>query len=165
MEISQSVYGIIFIYSVIIGMALGVIYDVFRIQRITMRVSIIKDIIIFIEDILFSVTAAVIIIIMIFHVNHGRIRWFALFGSGLGIVLYYNTIGRIVMLCSEKIIAFIQYCIRAVKRFIKIIFIKPLTGLNKLVGGFIYKRYIQLKNKLYTKKYIACKLNQRWNRC
>jgi Spore cortex protein YabQ (Spore_YabQ). len=170
MEISQSVYGTVFIYSVVIGIILGVIYDIFRVQRISMEsnnryLNLIRNIIIFAEDIIFSVISAVLIIVMIFHANNGRIRWFALIGSGIGFIFYYNTIGQIVMLCSWKIIAFIRYCIRTIKRFIRIVFIRPLLKFFNFVAGLIYKRYIIIKRKLYTEKYIKRELKQRWNRC
>lgn len=162
MEISQSVYGLVFVYSVVIGAILGVVYDVFRIQRITMKsengishLNIIKDIIILVEDIIFAVISAVVIIIMIFHVNNGRIRWFALFGTGIGFLVYYNTIGRIIMICSEKIISFIRYCIRMIKKFIYKVFIRPVILLCKFIAGLIYVRYMKNKNKLYTKKYMS----------
>lgn len=160
MEISQSVYGLVFIYSLIIGALLGIVYDIFRIQRITMasdvkHLQIIKDIIIFIEDIIFSVISAVVIIIMIFHVNNGRIRWFALFGAGIGFLIYYHTAGRIVMICSERIIAFIRYCIRMIKRFIYKFFIYPIISAVKFIAGLIYNRYVNMRNKIYTKKYTA----------
>ena len=149
MEISQSVYGLITICSVIIGFILGVIYDIFRIRRITMESeNIIKNIIIFAEDIIFAVISAVIMVLMIYHLNNGRIRWFFIFGAGIGFIVYYNTIGRIVIICSEKIIKFIRYCIRMIKRFIYKFFIRPVVM-------SIYNRYIKIYNKLYTKKYIS----------
>lgn len=160
MEISQALYGFIFIYSIIIGVILGVVYDVFRIQRITMEsdnkyITVIRDIIIFVEDIIFAVISAVFIVVMIFHVNDGQIRWFVLFGTGVGFIIYYNTIGRIVILCSEKIIAFIRYCIRMIKKFIYKFFIKPIIKSVKFIVVLSYVRYMKIKNKRYTASYTA----------
>ena len=150
MTISQSLYGVVTFYSVIIGVVLGVIYDVFRIQRITMeRDNIIENIIIFAEDIIFAVISAVIIVLLMYHLNHGRIRWFAPVGAGIGFVIYYNTVGRIVIICSEKII-----------KFINKFFIRPVVIIIKFVSGIIYNRFIIIRNKLYTKKYISMVLKQ-----
>lgn len=160
MEISQALYGAIFIYSIVIGIILGVVYDVFRIQRITMEsdnkyFTVIRDIIIFIEDIIFAIISAIFIAIMIFYVNNGQIRWFALFGTSIGFIIYYNTIGRIVILCSEKIIAFIRYCIRMIKNLVCRFLIKPVIKFVRFVIILSYVRYMKIKNKRYTATYTA----------
>ena len=108
------------LYSLFIGVLLGVIYDVFRIVRMAFTVpGIVADIyrprkhrsrlavnvIVFVCDILFFVVAAVISAIFIFHANNGRIRGIALFGSLVGFAVYYNTVGRLVTLISGGIIS------------------------------------------------------------
>ena len=83
-----------------------------------------EDIIIFIEDILFAVISAVAVTVFIFNINDGQVRGFALAGTAFGFIIYYLTVGRLVMFCTAKIIAFV----RAVVLFILRLTIFPLFG-------------------------------------
>lgn len=62
------------------------------------------NIVVFVCDILFFISAACISAIFIFHVNNGNIRGIALFGSLVGFIIYYNTAGRLVTKISGFII-------------------------------------------------------------
>ncbi len=59
---------------------------------------------VFFSDLLFCLTAAVSVIILLFHLNGGEIRGFALFGAAAGFTAYYFTIGRLTVLFSDLII-------------------------------------------------------------
>ncbi len=103
------------LYAVFIGFALGVVYDAFRIIRRAFYIAgkgIITHIVYFICDILFFAVAAVVSAIFIFHVNNGRIRGIALFGSLMGFVVYYNTVGRLVGAVSDLIIRTVYRILR-----------------------------------------------------
>ncbi len=137
------------LYAVLIGMALGVIYDVFRIIRMWVSVpGIISDrkkekehkstffvnTVVFICDILFFLITAVISAIFIFHVNNGRIRGIALAGSLLGFVAYYNTVGRLVTMISGFIIRGVYFIFRFILNGI----ILPCVGfLKKILNGIL----------------------------
>lgn len=100
-------YGQIYtfvLYSALIGMLIGTVYDVFGFIRIaydTFGKRIARNIAYFVCDILFFTFAAVISAIFIFHVNNGRIRGIALLGSLIGFVVYYHTLGRIIRWMSR----------------------------------------------------------------
>lgn len=147
------------LYAVGIGILLGLIYDVFRIVRMAFTVpGIVSDlyrgreyknrflvnIIGFVCDILFFVIAAVISAIFIFHVNNGRIRGIALFGSLVGFTAYYNTVGRLVTLISGAIIRGVCHTVR----FIAVRIILPVLRLIKRgVQGLL-----SFERLLYTKR-------------
>ncbi|MBQ1244393.1 MAG: spore cortex biosynthesis protein YabQ [Clostridia bacterium] len=61
-----------------------------------------------IGDILFFVFAAICISVFTYHFNSGEFRFFILFGAVLGFLLYYLTLGRVVLYLSSKIILFIK---------------------------------------------------------
>ena len=93
----SQIYSFIF-YSALLGMALGVVYDLFGILRIACdgsRKGRGRYIGYFICDLLFFILAAPLSAIFIFHVNNGRIRGIALMSSLLGFALYYHTLGRL----------------------------------------------------------------------
>jgi hypothetical protein len=54
--------------------------------------------------------------------NSGRLRGIAIVGSIFGFWIYYNTIGKLVVFCSERIIRFIRFILRKIYS----IFLRPL---------------------------------------
>jgi len=114
---------------------------------------------IFISDLLFSITAALTVILLLFHINGGEIRGFALFGALIGFIIYYFTVGRLTVFFSDLII-------KATKRLIFFIFsvtFKPLLMFFRkilhYILGLIYKRI----RKNYTKKYLKKQLRNASN--
>ncbi len=130
MTVSQERLAIILLYSFVVGFFLGIVYDFFRIRRLSFRVdgrlfeknkerSFRKEknfehVIIFFEDVLFALISSVVVCIFIFYMNSGRFRGITLVGAFLGFLLYYKTVGRLVMLFSGIIIGFIKFLIRKI---------------------------------------------------
>ncbi|MBQ3182145.1 MAG: spore cortex biosynthesis protein YabQ [Clostridia bacterium] len=142
------------LYSVFIGFGLGVVYDAFRIIRRAFYIAgkgIVTDIVYFISDILFFIIAAVVSAIFIFHVNNGRIRGIALFGSFMGFVLYYNTVGRLVCAVSDLII-------RSVYRTLKFILKAVLLPIWRFAAGVADSIYTlrQTKRRIRRFKRKGC---------
>lgn len=158
MEVSQRLLALALLYSAGVGAALGLLYDVFRIMRVAMKPSpkmpaplrtvynIIGDAIIFIEDILFSIVAAVVVTVFLFHINNGQMRWFVLAGAGIGFALYYMTVGRLVIMCAEAIISFI----RAVIHFILRLTLFPASRAVRFVWRLFARMLLHLGRRLYT---------------
>lgn len=135
MEISQIDLFLLFLYSVATGAVLGVIYDAIRVTRalflseneryLKIELPIIKkaaypksakklsrvaaDIFIAAGDFVFMLTAAVAIILVAYVRNMGRMRWLIPTGVAVGFVLYYYTIGKLIL----KISGFLAFLIRA----------------------------------------------------
>lgn len=158
MEVSQKVLALALLYSAGVGAALGVLYDVFRIIRVAMKPSpgmpaalksvydVIGDTVIFAEDILFSVSAALVVTVFLFHINDGQLRWFVLAGAGTGFTLYYVTIGHLVILCAEAIISFIRMIIR----FVLSLTVIPAIKAVRFIWKLIVKSACYTERKLYT---------------
>lgn len=105
------------LYSVFVGFGLGTVYEVFRIIRRAFCIAgkgVVTDIAYFVCDVTFFIIAAAISAIFIFHVNNGRIRGIALFGSFAGFVLYYNTLGRLVSMITDLIIRTVYHILKLV---------------------------------------------------
>lgn len=101
----------LFVYSLIFGVLLGVLYDVFRIFRLIFFKN--KVAVIF-QDILFWIIAGFSAFLFFLATNFGHIRIYMLLGMLIGALVYYLTIGRLVFLlvksvCDtvKKIISFI----------------------------------------------------------
>jgi len=73
-------------------------------EKIKAIMRFLRTIIIFVQDIFFFIFAGLCVTVFVYHANYGQIRWFALFGLVLGFFIYYNTVGRAVMMFSEFIV-------------------------------------------------------------
>ena len=145
MAISMAEQGMVFLFSCFIGILLGVFYDIFRIARIAFNPGFI---IIFIEDIIFCLCSSVIVVLFVYHINSGIIRWFALFGCALAFAFYYFTVGKFVMFLSEKLIRLIS----ALLRFIYNITVVPARTVIK----FLIKTAVLLIKKIIALTIKAC---------
>lgn len=90
----------LFGYSLVFGVLLGVLYDVFRIFRLIFLKN--KVAVIF-QDILFWVIAGFGTFLFFLATNFGHIRFYMLLGMLIGALAYYLTIGRLVFLFVKSI--------------------------------------------------------------
>ncbi len=152
MSVQQEKLVVILLYSIVIGVFMGMVYDVFRIRRMVYILNLknkekkyktrerIEFLIVFLEDIIYALICAVIMCIFVFYMNSGRMHAVIPFGTLLGFVLYYKTIGRAVMFCSEKIINFIRLLFAKLYQYIVCPIIKGLVFIFRYtVGSFVLK--------------------------
>ena len=72
------------------------------------NIEVIDFVLIFFEDVLFMTFSAVVLSLLTYKLNSGKIRWFIpAFALG-GFAVYYFTVGRLVKKCAESIIRFIR---------------------------------------------------------
>ena len=120
-----------FIYFILTGIVLGIIFDVFRIARRTIKTS---DFITNLEDVLFGLMAGVIILITIFKFNNGELRLYIFIGLGIGIILN--------MLFISKYFIKIDVCIiNFIKKVLKFLF-KPIISFVKFVKKILFKPFL-----------------------
>ncbi|MBQ9658093.1 MAG: spore cortex biosynthesis protein YabQ [Clostridia bacterium] len=116
--------NLFFIFT-IIGVAIAVIFDIFRIMRKSFKTS---DIVTYIEDILFWLITGFIILYAIFKFNNGEIRFFMFVGMILGATFYMLLISRYIVKFSVKIILTIKKIVNTILQII----IKPLKFIYKI---------------------------------
>lgn len=75
----------IFFSSVLIGTIMGIIFDFFRALR---RKGNTKNILVYVQDIIFWIIIALIIIVSSFIINNGELRGYMLLGYVLGVLIY-----------------------------------------------------------------------------
>ena len=138
MDISQSALAWLYLYALLLGMALGAFYDVFRITRVflgvhysrraarrlqELRLPFLKPhqkhkesralgFVIFLEDLVFCMLAGISLILLFYEANNGKFRFPVLLCAGAGFLLYRGTLGRFVMLFSEVIAFLIETAVR-----------------------------------------------------
>ena len=81
--VAEQVY--IFLWSVLLGAIMGVVFDFFRALR---RNGNTRNIIVYIQDVIFWLIVAIIIITSSFLLNNGELRGYMLIGYLLGALLY-----------------------------------------------------------------------------
>lgn len=146
----EEVYNQLFCLLVfsITGIAIGILFDIFRILRKSFRTI---DLITYIEDILFWILTGIITLFSIFKFNNGQIRSYVIVGIAFGIFIYMFTISRFFVKYSVIIIKFIKkiisYPINLINNIIKNIIIKPILLIFKKI-----KNSIIIINKKRTKK-------------
>ena len=132
------------LYSLILGAALGAVFDILRISRTFLSVKtenrVIKnmsDTVIFavslVEDILFFTLSAVTLVLFCFQANSGRARGFILFGVAVGFSLYMQTAGRLTRLVSEAIARFMWAVIGFFAERVIVPIFKNISRLAKYV--------------------------------
>ena len=171
MEVSMLGQILVMLYSVILGGVLGFIYDFFRIFRVLCGINyknkfsekiksinlpkiknpmsqkkntISKDILIIITDILYFLTITPIVVVFTYHFNNGKIRWFIFFGIVVGFLVYYFTVGKLIILVSE----YIAFAIKVVFSYLIYFLLRPFFKIF-----IILKIKIDIhKNKLKEKR-------------
>lgn len=140
----------LFLGAGLVGIALGAVYDVFRILRLAVKPFMV---VVLIEDLLFFFlfTAATFFYMLLY--NNGHVRLFVIIGELIGFTLYYFTVGMLVMGISKAIIRFIKWLLRWLYK----IFIWPFVRLFQLIAGLMVKMLGGLK-KIVKKPLVKTKI-------
>lgn len=99
------------------GVAIGVLFDFFRILRRTIKTA---NIITYIEDVLFWILTGLLILYNIWYFNNGEIRIYMFLGIIMGVLIYMSTLSNILIKIFSKIL---QIIIKAVELPIKTIIV------------------------------------------
>lgn len=115
----------IFGYSCLLGVGLGILYDVFRIIRMLINT---RNITIFLQDIIYFIVSGFVTFLFVLGINEGQSRFYILAGEGIGWIAYHITLGEKIYHCSENIVKMIRNKFRNfsnnIYRYIKKIFSK-----------------------------------------
>ncbi len=103
----------------IIGVIIGILFDIFRVIRKAFKTC---DKLTFIEDIIFLILSGILVLYSIIKINGGEIRFFLFLGIFFGILIYSLTISN---LCVIILYEFVNIC----KKILKI----PLYIIKKII--------------------------------
>jgi len=103
---SLAVQALTFLYSMILGVALGATYDVFRILRMIINS---RNISVFIQDVLYFILSGLMTFLFVLRINSGDSRFYILAGEGIGWILYHISFGEVIYRCSNKIVSKIKF--------------------------------------------------------
>lgn len=148
MELSISGQTLDFLLSCLLGVGLGALYDVFRILRLAFWHG---KIIIGIQDILFFALAAVSSFLFMLFRCEGQLRFYVLLGELLGFIVYYFTVGFLVIRMSKCII----HWIKKILFFLYKIFIRPFVKLFIFISRKIRMFFVHIVSKLKKRSRIS----------
>ena len=109
MEISVSSQTMAFLLSCLLGAGLAAVYDLFRILRIALPHP---APVIAAQDFVYLLLCAGATFFYLMTTISGQIRLFVLVGEAIGWVLYYFTIGEVVMKSAHVVIGFVYRFLR-----------------------------------------------------
>lgn len=146
---------------VLLGVLITFVYDWFLILRRLIRHNIFW---ISVEDLIFWIGCAVSVFGMLYRLNNGIVRWFAVAGAAVGMLLYKKTISHFLIKIATKILSRV---ISIAGKIIAVLF-KPVRFLAAKTGSGMKKagktghkvgKYLKKKLTAYKKllKIILCK--------
>ncbi len=152
--------GYLFLIFILVGITIGILFDIFRILRRTFKTS---DFVTYIQDILFWLLSGIILIYSIFIFNNGELRAYIFLSIFIGIITYILTISKyfiklnVTILTGIKkifnlIFKIILYPFKVIFKSVKIILVRPLNLLkNRLskTATLLHKiSFIKKKTKI-----------------
>ena len=138
------------------GVAIGILFDFFRVLRKTFKTA---DIITYIEDILFWVLAGILILYNIWYFNNGEIRLFMIIGIIMGALIYTLTLSNLfvsidsfLMSLIKKALTFLYNFFNIPIKLVKDILRKIINSISQIIENctkFLKKprKNITTKNK------------------
>ncbi len=155
------------LYSLILGVILGVFFDIMRISRVflslhgTGRIARLASqtfltAVSFIEDVIFFVVSAITLVLFCFQANGGSTRGFILFGVIGGFFIYLQTVGRLTKLISNTLARLIYRLLSSVWHRILMPIARTILHLilklYKHTLGRAVDRVLTWRHKHYTEK-------------
>lgn len=121
-----------FLIFTILGILIGIIFDIFRILRKTFKTA---DIITYIQDVIFWIITGGLILLSIFIFNNGELRFYLFIGIFIGLVVYMLSLSKYFI----KINVFIINLIKKIISKILQIILKPVKILFIFIKKIIFK--------------------------
>lgn len=137
-EISREAFLPFLVFSFIIGVLLGPVYDIFRIRRKAvrrMKRMKLDFVLTFIEDILFSIFASVTLILVCYKLYFGIPRWYSYASAISGFFVWRITLGKLVMALSDKIIAGISVMLAFIRARLLAPIFRLINGTARRLSG------------------------------
>lgn len=129
-----------FLWSILIGVILAFIFDLFRISR---RKGTTNVFVVCMQDVLYFFILAFIIIMSTFFINDGELRGYMVLGYALGAIFYLLLFSKMIIKFFSTIFDFIELCNK-----------KVLNGMKKMVSKMKFTTKRIKKEKVWEKSRI-----------
>lgn len=112
-----------------------------------------RDIVLFFTDITFCAISACTVIVLLYHLNYGRVRILSLVASAVGFALYRKTVGRPIRFVAGKIIHICKILLILVTKKIFCAVLKPFKRAFAKTALPVFKKIKRVRTK---RKALAC---------
>ena len=119
----------LFIIYILNGFLISILFDFFRILRKSFKTN---DLITYLEDIIFWILTAIILLYSVLKFNNGQLRIFVFIGIALGVIFYMLVFSKIFIKVNLLIINYI-------KKIILIVLIRPIKFIINLLKKILLK--------------------------
>lgn len=143
MELSFSEQSAAFLWSLVLGVMLGVVYGVFRLLRETFSL---RRAAVFILDFLFMLLAAASVFLFSVGMVRGYVRSYVLLGAAFGFFAYRLSLGRLFCMIYHPILLKTKKIMHKISGKMKKITKKLLKIVTKLLYNESGKKYTKTTN-------------------
>ena len=133
----------LFLSSILLGFCFGLFFEIFRFLRLALPHH---TLLVAVEDLAFFLPATSVFLLFTFACSDGVLRWFSVAGLGIGFFLYMETLGKILLFFSDRILRFLRWLLRLCYRLT----LKPLFNVIKKVTFTLFtkiKKTVIIKKK------------------
>ena len=141
-EISNSLQAINFLYSIVLGIILALVYDFIRALR---KIKAYSAIAVFFQDVIYFILAVPIVFCFLLATTNGELRGFVFFGIMLGFIISLLSVSRLNLKFLVKVFMFLK---KNNER---------MRVLSSKIYLFFYKKIREIKKK--TKKILKMSRN------
>lgn len=134
MEIVITKQLILFLWSVVLGVALSLIYSFFRVVRKYLPKY---KAVIFLSDLVFWLLTALVNFIFFMSTNSGVLRGYIILGELCGFILCYFTLGRLLYAVVTRVVSFVIKIIMTILGFI----FRPVLAVLGFIRKIIQKSF------------------------
>jgi len=165
-SVSNQAY--VFLCTVIGGIAIAFLYDLFRIFRKAVKPG---NAATFFQDLLYWLIVALIMFLTVYYSNDGELRGYLFIGALVGVILYALLLSRIIMDSAlfiikiigkifKAIVYIVSYPIRMTVKVLK----APVGKLSRAAGKALRKAGCRSRVKLTKLKFIKKGLSNIWRK-
>ncbi|MBE6617277.1 MAG: hypothetical protein E7627_04985 [Ruminococcaceae bacterium] len=159
--IEKQLLGVV--YSLILGLIFGAVYDIIRLIHIVCKIAsysggqkfskkgVLPFFAFFLFDFIYAIVVTIAFSVFVYWTNRGDFRWFLAAGAALGFAVYIFTFGRVVMYFSEKLVRLIGWVIH----YIVGVPVRFVFRLAKRAGKWIYSHTLGRIVDLATEQYCS----------
>lgn len=144
--LSQRTLALLFVYAAMTGFGLGGVYDGLRVLRMALggmsvpggqRRSLFGGVLLFVEDVLFTLAISVALLLLCYYANDGQFRAPALVGLAGGMFVYFHTVSPWLLRLTEAILGLLRWLCRTCLMMLAV----PVKGLWSLTVGRLVLRH------------------------
>lgn len=116
MTVDYTAQQLLVLWSAASGVILSIYYDAFRLLR---ALGIRSRFLVFLQDVTFCITAALVYILLIFNLSNGTIRFYAFVIAAAAFLLWHFTVGALFMKCVNSIRTVLLSVYRKISRALR----------------------------------------------